>query len=36
MRTKLLVFDWDGTWTSVNEEGAPFCEGYYEDLFALT
>ena len=32
----MLVLDFDGTVTDAEEEGKPFCEGYLEDLAALT
>ena len=35
-RSRLLILDFDGTMTDAEAEGAPFREGYLEDLAALT
>ena len=35
-RPRLLILDFDGTMTDAEREGAPFREGYLEDLAALT
>jgi hypothetical protein len=35
VKTKLLVLDWDGTFTNAEEEGISFCDGYYKDLLCL-